>query len=270
MPLVLVTGGTGHLGRDIVGRLVGQNHRVRVFARSPEARTDVEWAVGDLATGEGLPEALHDVDTVINAATYSPIARRGGIRPVDFFSSPSSVDVEGTRQLLVLCGEQSVRHFLHVSITGLEAASLPYARVKLAGEHLVRDSSLSWSVVRATPFYYLLDELLARLTFLPMWPVPTAAFNPVDTGDVADYIVNCAFDGTCGARADIGGPDDFSLVEFARQYQQARGIHRRVLPVKLSDGTARRMGFVVSNGMRGTLSWADWLRRRYPGVRSAA
>ena len=76
MAVVLVTGGTGHLGRDLVDRLVQEGHQVRVFARSPRADPNVEWAIGDLATGEGLQAALQGVDTVINAATYSPIARR--------------------------------------------------------------------------------------------------------------------------------------------------------------------------------------------------
>ncbi|MET4387090.1 uncharacterized protein YbjT (DUF2867 family) [Bradyrhizobium sp. F1.4.3] len=270
MALTLVTGGTGHLGRDIVDRLVRDGHRVRVFARSPGARPDVEWAAGDLATGAGLREALHDVDTVINAATYSPIARRGGVRPVDLFRSPSAVDVEGTDRLLSLCREASVRHFLHVSIVGLDEATLPYARVKLAGERLVRASALSWSVVRAMPFYYLLDRLLSGLAWLPVWPVPTVLFNPVDTSDVADHVVKSAFDGMRGEREEIGGPEDLDLVDLARQYQDARGLHRKILPINLSDARARGMGFVVSHGARGQLSWTDWLQRNYSGARSAA
>src|SRR3954447_22465156 len=119
MTIVLVTGGTGHLGRDLVERVVRDGHRVRVFARSARRETSVEWAIGDLATGEGLQPALQGVDTVINAATFSPIARRGGIRPVDFFKSPTAVDVEGTERLLALCREAGIRHFLHVSIVGL-------------------------------------------------------------------------------------------------------------------------------------------------------
>src|SRR3954464_11541290 len=173
MPVTLVTGGTGHLGRDIVDRLVQARRRVRVFARTPGARPDVEWANGDLATGAGLREALREVDTVINAATYSPIARRGGVRPIDFFRSPSAVDVEGTERLLQLCGRAGVRHFLHVSIVGLDEATLPYARVKLAGERLVRASALSWSVVRAMPFYYLLDKFLS-------WPRLASALAGAD------------------------------------------------------------------------------------------
>ncbi|MEN3351492.1 MAG: hypothetical protein V7632_5127 [Bradyrhizobium sp.] len=260
MPVTLVTGGTGHLGRDIVDRLVQDRRRVRVFARTPGARPDVEWANGDLATGAGLREALREVDTVINAATYSPIARRGGVRPIDFFRSPSAVDVEGTERLLQLCGRAGVRHFLHVSIVGLDEATLPYARVKLAGERLVRASALSWSVVRAMPFYYLLDKFLSGLAWLPLWPVPTTTFDPVDTSDVAAHVVTCAFDGLRGERTEIGGPEALDLVTFARQYQDARKLHRRILPIGLSDAKARGMGFVVSRGVRGRLSWSDWLR----------
>ncbi|TIT41466.1 MAG: NAD-dependent epimerase/dehydratase family protein, partial [Mesorhizobium sp.] len=86
MAKILVTGGTGHLGHDLVPALTASGHTVRLLAR--EARLDraVEWALGDLATGEGIDEALGGVDTVIHAATLSPIARRG-MRPIDFFSS---------------------------------------------------------------------------------------------------------------------------------------------------------------------------------------
>jgi hypothetical protein len=136
---------------------------------------------------------LRDVHAVINAATYPPIARRGGFRPIDFFKSPSAVDLDGTRRLLALCEKAGVKYFLHVSIVGLDDASLPYARVKLAGEQLVRESSVSWSVARAMPFYYLLERMLNGLTWLPVWPVPQAIFNPVDTSDLAAYPVECAF-----------------------------------------------------------------------------
>ena len=270
MTLVLVTGGTGHLGQDLVDRLVRTGHQVRIFARSRRARADVEWAIGDLVTGEGLPTALRGVHTVINAATHSPIARRGGFRPVDFFTSPSDVDAEGTRRLLDLSQQASVRHFLHVSIVGLDDASLPYARVKLAGERMVRESGLPWSVVRAMPFYYLLESMLAGFAWLPVWPVPKTVFNPVDTSDVADYLVHGAFDGERGERTEIGGPEDLSLVEFARQYQEARGTRRTIMPVHLSDKKARGMGFVVSKGVRGTLTWRDWLQRRPAEARKAA
>jgi uncharacterized protein YbjT (DUF2867 family) len=270
MTLVLVTGGTGHLGQDLVPTLLRQGNRVRVLARSPRRDGDVEWAVGDLATGQGLQAALRGVHTVINAATFSPIARRGGIRPVDFLKSPSDVDVEGTERLLALSRDEGIQHFLHVSIVGLDEASLPYARVKLRGEQRVCESSLPWSVVRAMPFYYLLERMLAGLAWLPVWPVPKTSFNPVDTSDVADYLAICAREGPRGVRAEIGGPEDLSCTEFARQYQRVRGLQRPILPLPLSDTSARGMGFVVSQGVRGKLRWTEWLQRQTPGISAAA
>ncbi|MBR0757196.1 NAD(P)H-binding protein [Bradyrhizobium jicamae] len=261
MSAVLVTGGTGHLGRDLVDRLVQAGHKVRVLARTPQPRADVEWAVGDLATGAGVHAAMDGVSIVINAATHSPIARRGGFRPIDFFRSPPAVDVDGTARLLAAAHDAGVQHFLHVSIVGLDDATLPYARVKLAGEQLVRQSPLRWSIVRAMPFYYLLENFLARLSWLPVWPVPKASFNPVDTTDVAGYLAACAFDGNAGDRAEIGGPEDLSFVMLAREYQAARGLRRAILPLPLSEKSARGMGFVVSQGVRGGRSWMDWLSR---------
>lgn len=72
---------------------------MRIFARRAGHDRSVEWVIGDLATGSGLQAAVKGIDTVIHAATFSPIARRG-MRPVDFFFSPLGVDVDGTRLLL--------------------------------------------------------------------------------------------------------------------------------------------------------------------------
>ena len=92
MDTVLVTGGTGHLGQDLVTRLK-RSCRVRVLARSAGSDPEVEWFRGDLATGDGIAEAVVGSQTVIHAATLSPAARRGYIVPKDLWSSPSSVDL---------------------------------------------------------------------------------------------------------------------------------------------------------------------------------
>src|SRR5207249_8104527 len=131
METVLVTGGTGHLGCDLVRQLAAGHRKLRVLARSPGRDPRVEWAIGDLATGEGIAAALQGVDKVINAATLSPIARRGSISPVDFFRPPRSLDVDGTRRLLEASQRARVAHLLHVSIAGLADSSLPCSRVTL-------------------------------------------------------------------------------------------------------------------------------------------
>ena len=259
MSITLVTGGTGHLGRHLVRELLSRGHVVRILARVPGGESNVQWAKGDLATGEGLAEALAGVETVIHAATFSPIARRGSFRPSDFFTSPSNVDIEGTLRLLEAAERVKARHFLHVSIVGLDDSSLPYSRVKLEGEKIVRRSRVSWSLVRAAAFYYLLERILANLRWLPVWPVPDASFDPVDAGDVATYLADCVEDGKRGVREEIGGPETFSLVEFARQYQDVRGFRRSILKLHPPAERIRKMGLVPANGRHGPKTWRTWL-----------
>jgi uncharacterized protein YbjT (DUF2867 family) len=257
---ILVTGGTGHLGRDLVGRLLGQGRRVRVLARLPGDDPNVEWARGDLSTGAGLREALAGVTTVVNAATFSPIAQRGGLRLTDFFTTPAAVDVDGTARLLEECRRAKVGHLLHVSIVGLsKEASLPYNKVKLQGETMVRESDLPWSVVRAGPFHYLLALLLASMRWMPWWLLPDGVMDVVDTADVAAYLVECIDDGRRGLRDEIGGPTPQALPALARQYLQARRLHRRVIALDVAPRTAARMGLVEAHGRRGTIGWPEWL-----------
>ena len=257
---ILVTGGTGHLGREIVGQLLGQGRKVRVLARLPGNDPRVEWARGDLATGAGLRDALAGISTVINAATFSPIAQRGGIRLVDFVSTPSTVDVEGTGRLLAECGRARVRHFVHVSIVGLsEGNSLPYNQVKLKGEAMVRQSDLPWSVVRAGPFYYLLARLLSSMRWMPWWVLPNGVMDAVDTADVASYLIDCIDDGERGLREEIGGPAPLPLSELARQYLEARRLRRRVIGIDIAPRTAARLGLVEAHGRKGVVTWREWL-----------
>lgn len=257
---ILVTGGTGHLGRDIVGRLLACRRKVRVLARWPGDDSAVEWARGDLSTGAGLREALCGVAAVINAATFSPVAQRGGFRLVDFFTTPSAVDVDGTARLLEACRRAGVRHFVHVSIVGLaESGLLPYNRVKLRGENLVRQSGLPWSVVRAGPFYYLLARLFASMRWMPWWLLPDGIMDAVDTADVASYLVECVDDGRLGVREEIGGPLPMPLPALARQYLRARGLSRRVVGIDVSPAAAARIGLVEAHGRKGTLEWSEWL-----------
>jgi uncharacterized protein YbjT (DUF2867 family) len=60
---ILVTGGTGHLGRDLVSLLKADGHRVHVLARTPGRDPAIEWVQGDLGTGRGVAEAVAGVQT---------------------------------------------------------------------------------------------------------------------------------------------------------------------------------------------------------------
>ncbi|HEX9415350.1 MAG TPA: NAD(P)H-binding protein [Gaiellaceae bacterium] len=263
---ILVTGGTGHLGRAIVAGLKQDGHQVRVLTRRPGDDLAVEWLQGDLATGEGITSAVAGVETVIHAATNSPAAQRGRLRPFDFVRSPTDVDIDGTRALLAAAEEAAVQHFIHVSIVGLRLSARlsPYSRVKIAAEELVRSSAVPWSIVRAPAFYWLLERMLANMTRRPIVLLPTdVRMQAVDSHDFAEFVVGCVTDGRRGEREDFVGPEVLTMRELAEQYLAARGLRRRIwkAPLPRRVKSALEAGSTSPAARRGATTWAEWLRR---------
>ena len=264
---ILVTGGTGHLGRAVVAGLRASGHRVRVLARRPGKDPGIDWRQGDLATGEGVADATSGIEAIVHAATHSPAAQRGGLRPLDFVRSPTDVDIDGTKALLAAAEDAAVEHFVHVSIVGLKhMARFPYSRVKLSAEELVQTSAVPWSIVRATGFYWLLDRMLARIVNRPPVLLPAEVrMQPVDSDEFAAVIVESLSDGRRGEREDFAGPEQLTLHEFAEQYLAARGLQRRIwsAPVPRRIQAALTAGSTSPNARLGATTWAQWLRRTY-------
>ena len=144
MTTVLVTGGSGTLGRYVVTRLKDGGHDVRVLSRRPGAGTHQ----GDLATGAGVAVSLRGVDSVVHAASDTlHFGRR---------------DVVQNRTLLGLIPPET-GHFLYVSIVGIDAILFGYYLWKLRCEDSVSDSSVPSTILRATEFH--------ELAAIPLWSV---------------------------------------------------------------------------------------------------
>lgn len=256
---VLVTGGTGMLGRQVVRRLREAEHTVRVLSHreaSGEMPPGIEWARADLAAGTGLREAVDGVDAIIHAATRFPMRGEAKL---------PSVDVEGTRALLAAARAAGVSHILYVSIVGIEHfPGFAYYRWKLRGEELVRESGVPWTIVRAAQFYPFIGALADMVLRLPVAPVPAGArLQPIAAADVATYLVERVEDGPSRRTHEVVGPEVHLAADLARSFARARGRHRVVLPVPVPArfGAALRSGALTSSrGTRGRLTWAEWLR----------
>jgi uncharacterized protein YbjT (DUF2867 family) len=170
---VLVTGGTGVLGREVVSRLLENGSTVRIMSRSPRRGTiNVEWAQAQLLTGEGLSEALQGVDVIVHAAADRHFAK---------------TDVEMTRLLLEKARAAGGGYFLYISIVATDKLSAAPARAKLACEALVRDSGIPYANLRFTQFYEAVDTMLHMFTRLPIGFLPMDwKMQPIDVGETAD------------------------------------------------------------------------------------
>jgi uncharacterized protein YbjT (DUF2867 family) len=139
---ILVTGGTGTLGRLVVRRLRDAGRNVRVFSRrSHESDNGIEFMTGDLATGEGVEAAVDGVETIVHCA--------GSIKG----------DEDKALNLVRAASRAGAPHLVYISVVGTERipvvsgvdrAMFGYFASKRAAEKVVEDSGLPWTKYGAT------------------------------------------------------------------------------------------------------------------------
>ncbi|WP_328387486.1 SDR family oxidoreductase [Nocardia sp. NBC_00416] len=220
---VLVTGGTGRLGRSLVPRLVAAGHEVRVLTRRHREPAAWEWVVGDLDTGRGIGAAVAGAQVIIHSATTNG---RG--------------DVAATRTLIDAAAAAGKPHLVYMSIVGIEKVALSYYRAKADCERLIEGSGLPWTIQRATQFHDLITAVCDAQRRLPVTMMPSkVSFQPIDVTDVADQLADIAAGPPAGRMPDLGGPQVRAAAELARSYLGAIGRRRAVVSIPL-PGKAMR------------------------------
>jgi uncharacterized protein YbjT (DUF2867 family) len=265
MTRVVVTGGTGTLGREVVRRLAGAGYTVRVMSRRPrpaDLAPGLEWAQADLLSRAGLREAVLDVHIIVHAATGSPAGRT---RLIDTWFG--RVDIDGTQRLLEQARAAGVAHLIYISIVGIDRIPFIYYRHKLAAEALVERGGVPWSILRATQFHTLIDIFLRQLDRLPLFLLPSdLRCQPIDAGEVADRLCAAVAAPPAGRLPDTGGPEVLAADEMAKAWLAVRGQRRRILYLPLPGKVTRgfRRGYnTCPDHKDGAVTWAEWLRRTY-------
>jgi uncharacterized protein YbjT (DUF2867 family) len=232
---ILVTGGTGTLGRLLVARLTDAGRSVRVLSRSHHDDTDgVEFATGDLLTGDGLANAVDGIATIVHCA------------------SSYKGDAIAAQNLLraVAAARPGVTHLVYISIVGIDGAPitgmarrpLSYPLAKLEVERLIESSGIPWTTLRATQFYSLVFTGARSMTKLPLVPVPGGLrFQPIDEGDVAKRLAELTLGAPAGRAPDIGGPQVATFAGLFRIYLQIRHRRRLMVPIRMPGRFARAM-----------------------------
>src|SRR2546426_5812858 len=100
---ILITGGTGTLGRLVVPRLQEAGRNVRVLTRrSRKAGEGVEFVTGDLATGEGIEAAVEGAETIVHCA------------------GSNKGDEDKAVNLVRAASRAGTRHIVYISVVGAD------------------------------------------------------------------------------------------------------------------------------------------------------
>lgn len=213
---ILVTGGTGVLGRPTVALLEQAGHDVRLLSR-----THGDFR-GDLTTGDGLESAFQNVHTVLHLATSSGAKDRR--------QTQNAVDAARAAQ---------VGHFVYISIVGLEDVPYPYYGHKLASEDIVEQSGLAFTILRATQFHSFVAKFITMQRRLPFIIAVDAPVQPIAAEETAQRLLELVDAGPSGRVADIGGPELLQVADVIKRWQAAAGTHKKVWMLPLAGKTIR-------------------------------
>jgi uncharacterized protein YbjT (DUF2867 family) len=260
---ILLTGGTGNLGRLVARRLRETGRDVRVLSRVHHDATGTEFVTGDLATGDGIEAAVDGVQTIVHCA------------------GTAKGDEVKARSLAQAASRAGVGHLVYISVVGAERvpvrsgvdrAMFGYFESKRAAEHVVEDSGLPWTTLRASQFHDLAFSTAAQMAKLLVIPVPAGVrFQPVDADEVAARLVELALGAPAGLVSDIAGPRIYGMDELLRSYLRARQRRRLLVPVRLPGAAARaiRAGANLAPGHAvGRRTWEAFLADRVGAVAS--
>jgi nucleoside-diphosphate-sugar epimerase len=146
---ILVTGGTGYIGRNLIPALLARGHRVRVLTREQSTKRVLEGAtaiIGDALSDSSVAASLRPNDTLIHlVGTPHPTASKADqFEKVDLVSIRASVNA--ARQV-------GIEHLVYVSVAHPAPMMQAYLWVRTLGETMIREAGLTATILR--PWYVL-------------------------------------------------------------------------------------------------------------------
>ncbi|HEY5319724.1 MAG TPA: SDR family oxidoreductase [Galbitalea sp.] len=242
MTTILVTGATGTLGKPTVAGLRAAGYEVRALSR----KTGADLVTGDLVSGAGIPEAIRGVDTVLHLST-------------------GKGDIRATETLLAAATAAKVAHLVVISIVGIDGIRLQYYKDKVVIERLVAESSVPYTILRATQFHSFVVGIFAAQRFSPILFAPSFSMQPIAVEEVAARLIELAGSDAAGRVLDIGGPAQRTLRDlggaWARASHSRRPIWPLSIPGRMFAGFASGVGMVPGTPF-GTGTFEEYLAAR--------
>jgi hypothetical protein len=207
----------------------------------------------DVATGEGLDEAIAGSQIVIDVSDVVALSRSASER---FFRA-------ATTNLVEAGSRAGVGHFVVLSIVGSDRVDLGYYMGKRVQEAIALEGSVPVSVVRATQFHEFPAKLIERSPRGPFVAVPRMRSRPIAAREAAQALVDVALGEPVGMAGDVAGPEVHDMTDLVRLVLRARSSRRIVMRMRMPGAAGKAMaeGALLPDGgfREGKQTFAEWL-----------
>jgi uncharacterized protein YbjT (DUF2867 family) len=244
---IVVIGGTGLIGKKLVKIL--REHGHEAVPASP--------ALGvNTLTGQGLALVLKGAQVVVDVSN-SPSFEDTAV--LKFFET-------STRNLLAAEKSAGVKHHVALSIVGADRnPDSGYLRAKVAQEKLIKDSTVPYTILRATQFFEFVGGIADAGTEGNTVRLTSAKLQPIAADDVAAALAPVAMGEPVNGTIEVAGPDPIPLAELAQRWLTAKHDQRQVV----IDTKARYFGTELNdksltpgaNPRIGKIRFEEWLHR---------
>jgi uncharacterized protein YbjT (DUF2867 family) len=252
---ILITGGTGTLGQAIIKQLAGKAAITVISTRDyADLLEPVNIIKADLTDANSLFSIGGTADIIIHCAS-NPL-------------NAVAVDIQGTKNLLTSIDRSKLKHFIYISIAGVDKSQFPYYVVKRQVEQLVEDARIPHTILRATQFHeFVLHRMVKPFDTDEGLTVPAGLkFQPIHIDDVAAGVANLITTGPKNEIVTVGGPQILTIEDMAQTYLTISG---RPGPLKKEMMQGERFDMLRSGinlcpgSATGRITWADFLTKLY-------
>ena len=235
--MILVTGATGFIGRNLVARLLADGNRVRCLV-APGQAEDLQWekrpeiVEGHVLDEEALFRAVSGTHVIIHLANAQWWGRRRELE---------RIEIAGTRNLVAAARSARVGRIITVSHLGAAPSSAyPLLQVKGMVEEIIRDSGLAYTIIRSGVVFgeedafvnHIAMTLRANPLFILMPGRGEVVLHPIYIDDLIDaLLVSLKKVDLVDSVLEIGGPEYITLEDLIRTIMRVAQMPRFIIPV---------------------------------------
>ncbi len=249
MSHILITGGTGILGRALSAQLAQNGILHTITSRTNRAQIS-NWVPSDLVKNTGVREAVSENKIIFHLA------------------SDLKNDEQIARNLVAAIEPASNVHLIYMSIVGVDKVPFAYYKKKFAAEQAIKTSGIPFTILRATQFHEFIHQIISTflaglIGFLPK----NIVSQPIELKVVAQELIRLSRLQPAGITYEIGGKEVLTLHQMARIWTLQSGKRRLILNLPILGELGRTFAngsLTTSNVSLQSATWLQWLQKKYP------